>query len=158
MSRLPSHRSIPWLLVTLTSACGSSTGPSETPGVYVLRQVADNPLPAILTENENYTTYVLADTLRLHGNGTGSVSEVLESVPVGSDLPAPGPMHIKTDFTYTTTANGDLEITFLCPPMALCIAPPHLIARLIPKGLNARWGPHMVGRAPLLYTLISGAP
>jgi hypothetical protein len=142
------------ILVALTIACGESAGPEVAPGVvpgtFVLRRVAGDPLPTVLYNNEIFATLVVSDTIRLRPDGTGTISGVREAVPLQPGLVGDGPVHILTNFHFRRVG-GQVEITYDCPPGALCIKPPHLIARPQPGGLTVRWGHADSGRSPMIY-------
>jgi hypothetical protein len=145
------------ILVALTIACGDSAGPEAAIGTYVLRRVDGDLLPTVLYDNGIFATRVISDTIRLRPDGTGTISGVRETVPLQPGLPGDGPLHILTNFHFVTVA-GRLEITYDCPPGALCIRPPHLIALPQPGGLTVRWGHAGSGRAPMIYQEVAAAP
>lgn len=58
--------------------CDDPLGPEDVVGTYVLRTVREQPLPVIVMENENVTARLLADTIRLRRNGTGTEVAVYE--------------------------------------------------------------------------------
>jgi hypothetical protein len=141
------------LVAALLLGC-DSTGPRPVSGgVYVLQRVAGNPLPAVLQSTDFVNIRVLADTMLLRSDGTGVISGVREIVPREPGGPAEGPHSIVTTF-HSETSGGEIAITFDCPPAALCIRGPHLLARTADGELTARWGPSMSGQAPLEYALV----
>ena len=140
------------LVVALLLGC-DSTGPRPTGGgLYVLQRVAGAPLPTVLQTTDQVDIRVLSDTLLLRSDGTGVISGVREIVPREPGGPAEGPRSIVTTF-HSETGGGQIAITFDCPPNALCIQGPHMLARTADGGLTARWGPSMSGQDPLEYTL-----
>jgi hypothetical protein len=145
------------ILSVLTLACQESLGPTDAPGTYVLRRVERDPLPTVLYDNEIYAVRVIADTIRLRPDGTGIISGVYEAVPLHEGLPAEGPVYSTTSIRYRAVRD-QLEIEYVCPDLANCLPPPHLIARRLPSGLTVRWGPSLFGRSPLLYVSIGAAP
>jgi hypothetical protein len=139
--------------IGLTLACSSPAGPGDAPGIFVLTQVQQDPLPTVLSENEYFAVRVFSDTIRLREDGTGSISGVRESVPLQGGSSA-GPIHIANGLHYRVV-DGRIEIEFDCPPLATCIAGPHLIADRQGDHLVATWGPHMSGRSPLSYQKVT---
>ena len=59
-------------------ACDDPIRPQDVAGTYVLRTVRGQPLPAVLWETDHTQLRVLADTLRLNADGTGSEAWLLE--------------------------------------------------------------------------------
>ena len=56
------------------------------PGVYVLRSIAGQPLPAVVTSHESYHAVMVADTIFLHADGWGgdaAVKRVTEEPAAG---------------------------------------------------------------------------
>ena len=161
MSAPVSFRTTLAILVALTIACGESTGPEVAPdvapGTFVLIRVAGDPLPTVLYTNGIFATRVISDTIRLRPDGTGTISGVRETVALQPGLTGEGPVHIRTDFHFTTVG-GQLEIIYDCPFGALCIKPPHLIARPQQGGLTVRWGHANSGRSPMIYEEVGAAP
>jgi hypothetical protein len=141
------------MVAALVLGC-DSTGPGPiTRGIYVLQRVAGNPLPAVLQTTDLFNIRVLSDTLLLRSDGTGVISGVREIAPREPGGPAEGPFSIVTPF-HSETSRGEIAITFDCPPNALCIEGPHMLARTADGGLTARWGPGISGQAPLEYELV----
>ena len=111
----------------LLAACGSSTEPGITHGfaeqrVYVLRQMAGEALPGVIT-SPGGTIRFDADTLHLRPDGTGLQVTRLFMIP------ANGVAHEErweARITYQLRGDG-LEISYVCPPeeFAICTAPPH---------------------------------
>jgi hypothetical protein len=140
-------------LISVTLACSDSTGPGPSPEVFVLRQVQQDLLPTVMSQNEFFVIRVLSDTIRLRGDGTGNFSGVRESVPSQGGS-GEGPVHIGSDLHYRVIGTR-VEIDFDCPDMAICVPPPHLIANSVGDQLTASWGPHMSGRSPLVYEKVA---
>ena len=115
--------------VAAAAACSDGLNPFDPADVYVLRTVGGEPLPALGSQHGDVTVHIVADTLRLRLNGSGSHSGVQRIVspgsgPDGNLIPQSG------DFTYEQVGDR-VEITFACPPNALCIRGPHIVGRLV---------------------------
>jgi hypothetical protein len=61
-----------------TTACDDPLRPEDVAGTYVLRTVRGDALPAFFWEGDQTQLRVLADTLRLHADGTGNEVWLLE--------------------------------------------------------------------------------
>ena len=128
------------LAVLLALGCGDEPlAPTAVAGTYVLLSIDGDPLPASTAYGApaGGSVEVIADTLSLAADGTGSIVTV-KKVP---DYPGPGDtseISILSELRYETSGGG-IAITYYCPPNALmlCIAGPHLTARLTPSGLIA---------------------
>ncbi len=124
------------LAALLATACSDDLlAPSEVAGTYVLLSINGNalPAPAGYEGPADGSVIVIADTLRLAADGSGSLVRVEQPGPDPSSVVRhESPLHFET-------TEGGLAVTFDCPPDALmlCIAGPHLTARLGPSGLTA---------------------
>jgi hypothetical protein len=126
------------LCILLTGCTGPNDPLTPDAGVggagttYVLRSAAGRPIPAVWIRNPSVSVTVLADTIRLRGQGRGSrvlVEEYLEEVPG-----TPVKRNEAIEFEYVR--QGDrIEISFPCPGLALCVAPPHFVGRVTNHGL-----------------------
>jgi hypothetical protein len=124
------------LAALLATACSDEPlAPSEVAGTYALLSINGNalPAPAGYEGPADGSVTVLADTLRLAADGSGSLVRV--------EQPGPDPSSVvrhESPLHYETTEGG-IALTFECPPDALmlCVAGPHLTARLGPSGLTA---------------------
>lgn len=124
------------LAVLLAVGCDSDPlAPSDVAGTYVLLSIGGNPLPAPAGYQgpADGPITVIADTLRLAADGSGSLVRVEETNPDEQSR-----YRLETALHYETTEGG-IAITFDCPPEALmlCIAGPHMTARLGTSGLTA---------------------
>jgi hypothetical protein len=124
------------LAVLLAVGCDSDPlAPSDVAGTYVLLSIGGNPLPAPAGYQgpADGPITVIADTLRLAADGSGSLVRVEETNPDEQSR-----YRLETVLHYETTEGG-IAITFDCPPEALmlCIAGPHMTARLGTSGLTA---------------------
>jgi hypothetical protein len=145
------------LFAGLAIGCRDSLGPKPVADTFALQRVAGDPLPTVLYDNGLIATRVISDTIRLQNDGTGTISGVRETAPLQPGITAEPPTHRTTDIHYQVDG-GRIQITYDCPPGALCVPPPHLIADLTENGLQVRWGPRMDGRNPLLYTRVPVTP
>lgn len=124
------------LAALLAVGCDSDPiAPSDVAGTYVLLSIDGDALPAPAgyqgPADESIT--VIADTLRLAANGSGSLVRVEE--PSSDEQTR---YRFETALHYQATEGG-IAITFDCPGNALmvCIAGPHMTARLGATGLTA---------------------
>lgn len=128
------------LAAPLIVGCGDEPlAPSEVADTYVLLSINGDPLPAPAGYQgpADEGIIVIADTLRLAADGTGSLVRVLEMGFVQLDSEGQR-SRIETPLHFETTSGG-VAITFDCPPnaLAVCLAGPHLTARRTATGLVA---------------------
>jgi hypothetical protein len=136
------------LALLLTAACDSPAGPMEGGEAYELKSVAGDEVPAIVLQNEHVTVVLLADTLRFFGEGRG-VELRHQEVTYTNGPETPEVSRIETAFGYGI-AGDSIEISYVCPSFASCIAGPHLTGR-VDGGvlrLNAGFGVHVYERVP----------
>ena len=142
-----------FILLGVAVGCASNGDPltpdgglAGTGAVYVLRSVAGATLPAVWISNESVTVTVRADTIRLFSGGRGGrivVAEYEEAVPS-----APRVRRETADLDFAR--RGDrIELAFVCPDLALCVAPPHFLGRVTPEGLV--FDHALTYRTPLRY-------
>ena len=130
----------------------------DAPGVYVLRRVAGEPVPAKRYEVPGSSVRTLADTIYLHADGWGALHATLEYGPEDGE---PRVRREANAFEYSVS-DGRFSAEFPCndvitlpaPSMAACAAPPHLVGRLVDGGLTLELA--MSHRAPLEYERVSG--
>ena len=122
------------LLCGLPVACGDSLSPENASGTYVLTHIGGEALPAVLTDNEDFTVRVLADTIVLRMAGTGSISSVRDVEAHRAGSPPRDTTHWVQEIEYRVD-NEAIEISYVCGPLALCAPPPHLIAHQSGNGL-----------------------
>ena len=80
------------ILIVLALACSGDLGPGTlVSDTYVLEEVDGDPLPTVRASNEDYALYVVADTIRLRADGTGSSSGVYSAEPLRSGIPGQEP-------------------------------------------------------------------
>jgi hypothetical protein len=140
-------------LCLLASSCAQGDAPTggdqdrQGAGLYVLRSVAGYPPPVVA--NEVATLVVIADTIRLGSDGTGSESGV--ELLVDNTLPEGGlKQGYEREFNYRRTGHR-IEVEFPCPPNALmlCIAPPHYVGTFTAGGLEFSFA--LYYRTPLVF-------
>ena len=142
------------LAALLGVGCGDEPlAPSQVTGTYVLRSINGNalPAPAGYQGPADELVVVIADTLRLAANRSGSLVRV-EKAGSGAGTET----RLETALSYETTEGG-IAITFDCPSNALmlCIAGPHMTARLGASGLIAI-RPLGARQEDLVYVRIEG--
>lgn len=130
----------------LSLACGELFGP-DLEGVYVLRRVAADTLPAVLYTNDHVTVRVLNESLHFTSARRGTRITLRESQPLSGEPPT-GLRRGEATFGFRVT-DGRIEVAFDCPPNANCVAPPHLVLRRTADGLQADFA--LGGRVPLIY-------
>jgi hypothetical protein len=121
-------------LSAVTLGCHESLGPDDVAGAYVLELVGDAPLPAEVFRDGSGIVRVVADTLRLRENGRGTLVSVRVIDPTASAPTVPTPSRLETALTFRVV-DERIEMAFVCPPNASCVAGPHLIARRRAQGL-----------------------
>lgn len=130
-------------LLTAASACDSPVEPGDLAGTYALVQVNGAPLPAVTFEEPHLRIERLSDVLQLKTDGTGR-----QVVQLRTTHPATGkPPEVETVTWELGFAARDarVEISYFCPPNALCIAGPHLTGRLEGQVLLLAERPDMGG-------------
>jgi len=125
--------------VASTIGCADSVSvaaPQAFVGEYVLTRVAGEPLPTLIS-NSPGAFRVVADTLRLRADGTGSRMRLVlpPSVAVSDTNIIRLTSVAAADLTFEVLGNT-LAITYVCPINADCAPPPHAIALLTPAGLT----------------------
>ena len=136
------------LIAIACFGCSDPVEPADVADVYVLERVGSDPLPAVYDSNAYVRVRVLADTLRLRADGTGTRTGLLEYEALQNGDGAPQAVPVAQDFAFEVVL-GRVEIAFVCADWASCIAPPHYIARPQPSGLRVDYA--LGGRVPLIY-------
>src|SRR5688500_16423188 len=107
--------------------CSDTLAPGDVKGLYVLQSVGADPLPAMLpTGGSNWQLRLIADTIVLRDDGSGVHVRWSQSFQSGSPEPEPSRWEVELQYRIEGSA---IEITFICPPNAMCTAGPHMIAR-----------------------------
>lgn len=137
-------------IAVLAIGCGTPTDAKPLAGTYVLRTIAGDPLPALAWQTEYTAIHIVADTLLIRPRGRAEerrMVEVHSFVPHHSQK-----VHTTRSELGIRFAPGRLELTYVCPPNANCVAGPHLIGRLTDEGLTIETASGM--RVPLVYERI----
>ncbi|HSJ06795.1 MAG TPA: hypothetical protein VK936_08835 [Longimicrobiales bacterium] len=115
------------VVVLPAAACGDllGTAPVEATA-WALESLDGGSLPAVSVANEWVTLLTRADTLRFDG-GTRGTQIVHWDAAYSSPEVADESGRTESAFRYRVR-QGRVEISFDCPPNALCVAPPHLYA------------------------------
>ena len=117
-------------------------------GVYVLRQVSGRGLPATFRENQLITVIVEADTLVLHGDGTGVHISVSRIEDRGTGAITSESARRAEPIRYWMRGTA-YRADFLCPPNADCIGGPHWLGIMAADGIRMAY--FAGGTAPLWY-------
>lgn len=144
----PRNPRLAFALVALLAACDDPLSPRDVAGTYVLRSVRGQPVPAVLGDGEGWQRRLLADTLRLNADGTGSEALLLEYT--GQYASESG----RSDWPLLFDVNdGRLEGAYLCPANLLCldVAAP-LRGRFTRTGLQLEVG--YFGDVPLEFVRV----
>ena len=113
-------------------ACGDPTGPGRFAGSYRLDRYEGVPLPATTYQAGTTSVTILQQSLMLGEEGTGVASSTTRVVD--PDTPQ-GEENTFSQLLRFEVRNGMIEITFVCPPDADCIAGPHLVGTRVDGGL-----------------------
>jgi hypothetical protein len=133
----------PLALACLVLAVGCSSDQSPLGNdYYALANIAGDPLPARYAANSSSGGLLVADSIAFHENGTGIRRWVYQ------DAGSTERHTLDTEFNWTRDGN-DIAITFVCPPLASCIAGPHLTGTINDDAMTITASAIM--RAPLLY-------
>ena len=160
MRHSTTHFRAPLLAALLAGAvalgCGDSLGPDDVAGRYALQAIAGEPLPAVSFTGADVTVRVLAETLVLRADGTGTAT-VHEEVEELSLPPGTTRSDRRWERALRFRARDDrLEIEFICGPGELCVRPPHLIARRQGSALLVEYA--LGERVPQLYRRLTSLP
>jgi hypothetical protein len=138
----------------LAAACTEPLGPDGVLGGYALQAVAGQPLPAVVDSSSDFIVRVLADTLRLGNDGRGARVRIAEyRYPTGI---APTDTVRWDGQLGFRIVEGRIEMTFVCPADALCVAPPHIVAWRTSDGLRSSFD--LGQRVPQDYRRLASAP
>ena len=123
MSRRAAAFALP-LMLLFPAGCDSPTGARLADDVYALTSVGGEPVPTVLFAFEGTTVVVLADTLRFSSHAPGTHVRRQE-VTHDTDPGSPRVERYEAEFGYRITGDR-IEISYVCPPFASCVAGPHL--------------------------------
>jgi len=122
----------------LVAGCDRSIlSPGEVAGTYVLERVNASPLPAVITDTEFTTVTLLADTLRLNDDSTGSEVRVQHYVahPNGT-TPTRETLSL---FVRYEPRHGGIRLGYACSidgnSLCLSVVPVEITAELTSTGL-----------------------
>jgi hypothetical protein len=124
--------------LALLASCGEPTNPARAAGLYVMRLVEDDALPARVFENESVRSTIVADTLRLRPDGTGTHVGVARTDFLYVADRGPETSRYSQELVFRVVGPR-VEIGFICPPNANCAPPPHLVAMLRDDGLQVEY-------------------
>jgi hypothetical protein len=137
------------------AGCGGDPTDADVRGVYVLDRVGNQPLPAVVFENSAGSVRIIADTLRLTGDGRGSTTSIQVFERQGSGSTADAPTRYDGQLAYALSGSR-IMMDFICGPNALCLAGPHLIARRGAPGLVVEWS--ITSDEPMYYRRVLSVP
>ena len=136
----------------LATACNDALSPREVARTYVLRAVQGEPLPTQLAPSTfAYRPVVLADTLRLDGDGWGRIVRIVRLPESGASTPTVVRWDIPLRYEYD---GSEFRGRFTCPPNADCIGmDAEFMGVLRRGGLRVESG--FSARVPLEYERVS---
>jgi hypothetical protein len=139
--------------ITFAAGCTDVLSPAEYIGEYALTRVAGNALPAFVFDNGSVSAVVVADTIRVRSDGTGSRTSVRVYTNVNRHVAITAPTRVEgtTEFVYRVVQNR-LEITTVCAANANCAPPPHVVAIRTSGGLRVTF--EGIARVPQEYSVI----
>lgn len=115
-----------------SQSCSEPSGPDGLPGAYRLERFEGRALPAVMNQSSAGTVFIVSQRVILGDDGKGGTITEGRSVddahPQGSDF------SYAQALSYVVRGSR-IEITFICPPNADCIAGPHLVGERIVGGL-----------------------
>ncbi len=125
----------------LSVACTSSAAPLKGE-LFILQSIDGIPLPAPYAEDRLIPFRVVADTIALLASTSGERRVRVEIDNVGTTR------FSREAFDYVR--NGDrMEISFRCPPGAVCVPPPHLAGTVTTESYLVDLS--VISRSPLVY-------
>jgi hypothetical protein len=127
--------------------CSCNLDPDVAGERYVLRSIAGIALPAPYAQNPQHNARILADTLILREDGTGEWRALIEQSLNGPTNTA------RIEVTFTQDGD-DIAVSFVCPDLASCVAPPHYVGEALSGGDRIEFRTSRVTRAPLIYARI----
>jgi hypothetical protein len=133
--------------VAALASCSASFLAPAVRDRYALRTIGGDSLPAKFAVNPDFPGRIVADTLILRKDGSG------EERTVVADIPGVSTRTTRVEFTYLLASNR-IEISYDCPDMATCIAPPHLTGTRGTAGII--FDVSKVTRVPLVFDIIPG--
>jgi hypothetical protein len=132
-------------------SCSGPTEPRHIAAAFALVRIAGEALPTYAYVTPGFPSTVIADTLRMNLDGTGASVSVERREPPAPDAPQ---LH-RNESTFQYRIEGArVEISFDCPPLASCVAPPHMVGRLTGDGI--RFDYVLSARVPQDYVILGG--
>ena len=126
------------LAIVAGTGCSDSVGPDGFAGRYDLDRYEGQALPAIALETSAGRSIVVAERITLGDNGTGLIERTLRTVQYQPSIDETFP--VRSVVTFKVVADR-IEITYVCPPNADCIAGPHLVGERSGNSLVLAWPP-----------------
>jgi hypothetical protein len=151
MDRLIRNLAAAAVASSVALSCTSSTEPQHIGASFALVRIAGDALPTYAYITPGFPSKVLGDTLRFHPDGTGASVSVERTEPPAPN--APQTFRHESTFHYRI-AGGRVEIGFDCPPLASCVAPPHMLGSLTSDGI--RFDYVLTARVPQDYVIFGG--
>ena len=122
---------LPFVVLAVV-ACSDTTGPDHFAGSYRLERYEGAALPAVTYQAGTTSVTILRQSLMLGEEGTGvatSTTRVVDpTTPQGSE-------NTFSSLLRFEVRGGKIEITYVCPPDADCIAGPHLVGERVDGSL-----------------------
>ena len=136
------------VLLAAGMACDDPLSPEDVAGTYVLSSLRGESLPAVLWETETSEARLLADTLRLHADGSGTDVWLYEYTT------ALGPLPRRLEHLLEFEVNdGRLEGAYVCPPGTTCLLSLEVIRGVFtPEGLRLEVSRH--GEGPIDFVRV----
>lgn len=159
----PSRLLLP-IASVVAASCSSGTEP-RIRDAFVLQSIAGEALPALEYVNGACGTVLVADTIVLFEDGTGTKSTARDVPsyagavdPITCEPAASSPkkrMHSRSEFTYRLDGTA-LAFDFPCNDTASCLPPPAYAGTLTDDGLVLDVS--LSSRTPLVYRLLAPDP
>ena len=125
-------RSVIAFALLVVAACDNPTGPADFAGSYRLERYEGMSLPAISYQSGTTSVTVREASLVLGEEGTGVLTTTTRVVDA---ITPQGEEDTLSQLLRFDVREGRMEITFVCPPNADCIAGPHLVGERIDDDL-----------------------
>ena len=141
------------LLLGAALGCGDPLGPEDVADTFVLRRIGGDPLPAVSFAWADQTTRILADTLRLAADGQAAKVSVreIEHLSLSEGEGRLETVRWESQLRFRVV-DGRIEAEYVCGPGALCVRPPHLVARRVGDELRVEYA--LGDRVPQLYVRV----
>ena len=120
------------LVFTAAQACSDATGPGRFAGTYRLDRFQGQALPAVMFQGVGGATYIVNERIMLDDKGEGIIFTT--SKTVDSQNPSGESVSYARALSFTVR-DARIEITYICPPNADCIAGPHIVGERVGRDL-----------------------